>query len=148
MRVLRVRVPSCAARCGAQQEEAVALALPATRAMTSLAHWAQQDQQVESVPMVLQVAHSGRILQNSMRRVGTKETRNVFVQAIVCVGITSATNHCSAAGRLLGDARQSAAVVFARSPGRLQATQAAARVPINGSTRARCGGRGCWRCRP
>ena len=45
------------------------------------------DRQVQGVPMVLQVANSGRILQNSMRRVGKKETKNVFVQAIVCAGI-------------------------------------------------------------
>jgi hypothetical protein len=45
------------------------------------------DRQVEGVPMVLQVANSGRILQNSMRRIGKKESRNVYVQAVVCAGI-------------------------------------------------------------
>jgi hypothetical protein len=46
-----------------------------------------KDRQVEGVPMVLQVANSGRILQNSMRRTGKKESRNVYVQAVVCAGI-------------------------------------------------------------
>ena len=45
------------------------------------------DRLVEGEPMVIQVADSGSLLHNTLRKTGKTRTRNVRDQAIVCAGM-------------------------------------------------------------
>ena len=57
------------------------------RTMPRRSAQAAGDRQVDGAPTVIQLVDSGRLMQNTLRKIGKKHTRNVRVQAFVCAGI-------------------------------------------------------------